>query len=95
MLVLTRKVNESILIGDEVAVTVVEVRGEQVRLGVNAPRSVSVHRKEVYDAIKAENIRALTAQGPVDDLGGLLTGREARPAPAEGESSAENEPKRG
>lgn len=78
MLVLTRKVNESILIGDEVVIKVVEVRGEQVRLGVDAPRSISVHRKEVYDAIRAENIRALEAQGSVDDLGGLLTQRTSQ-----------------
>ncbi|MCW5936819.1 MAG: carbon storage regulator CsrA [Fimbriimonadaceae bacterium] len=55
MLVLTRKVNQSIVIGDGVEVVVLEVRGEQVRLGIKAPRNVAVHRKEIYDQILAEN----------------------------------------
>lgn len=52
MLVLTRKVGQSIVIGDEIEVVVLEVRGEQVRVGVRAPKTVSVHRKEVYDQIR-------------------------------------------
>ncbi len=52
MLVLTRKVGQSIVIGDEIEVVVLEVRGEQVRVGIRAPKSVSVHRKEVYDQIQ-------------------------------------------
>jgi len=52
MLVLTRKVNESIVINEEVSVLVVEVRGDRVRLGIEAPKNVAVHRKEVYDVIK-------------------------------------------
>ena len=51
MLVLTRKINESIIINDEVSVVVVEVRGDRVRLGIEAPKDVSVHRKEVYEEI--------------------------------------------
>jgi carbon storage regulator len=51
MLVLTRRINESIVINDDVSVIVVEVRGDRVRLGIEAPKDVSVHRKEVYDAI--------------------------------------------
>jgi carbon storage regulator len=51
MLVLTRKLGQSIKIGDEVEVVVLEVRGEQVRIGIRAPKTVSVHRKEVYDQI--------------------------------------------
>ncbi len=58
MLVLTRKVNQSIIIGDEVEVVVLEVRGEQVRIGIKAPKSVGVHRKEIYDRIKDENVLA-------------------------------------
>ncbi|MDP2872544.1 MAG: carbon storage regulator CsrA [Bacillota bacterium] len=58
MLVLTRKRNQSIIIGDEVEVTVLEVRGDQVRLGINAPRRVSVHRREVYDEIQLANQEA-------------------------------------
>ncbi len=52
MLVLSRKKNESIIINDNITIVVVEIRGDKVRLGIEAPKEVSVHRKEVYDAIK-------------------------------------------
>ena len=52
MLVLSRKNNESIVIGDGIVVTIVEIRGDKVRLGIEAPKEVPVHRREVYDAIK-------------------------------------------
>lgn len=52
MLVLMRKPLESIIIGDDIKITIVEVRGDRVRLGISAPTSVSVHREEVYDAIR-------------------------------------------
>jgi carbon storage regulator len=55
MLVLSRQRDETIMIGDHIEVTVVDVRGDKVRIGINAPTSVAVHRKEVYDAIKKEN----------------------------------------
>ncbi len=58
MLVLSRQRDETIMIGDDVEITVVDIRGDKVRLGINAPRSIQVHRKEVYDAIKRENERA-------------------------------------
>ncbi|MCH8274226.1 MAG: carbon storage regulator CsrA [Armatimonadetes bacterium] len=58
MLVLTRKVHQSIMIGDDIEVVVLEVRGEQVRLGIRAPKCISVHRQEIYTQIKAENIEA-------------------------------------
>lgn len=51
MLVLTRKINQSIIVGDEIEVVVLEIRGEQVRLGIKAPRDVAVHRKEIYEQI--------------------------------------------
>lgn len=54
MLVLSRKKNESIIIDNHIVVTVVEIRGDKVRLGVDAPKSVSVHRHEVYEAIRAQ-----------------------------------------
>ncbi|MBN1124473.1 MAG: carbon storage regulator CsrA [Sedimentisphaerales bacterium] len=54
MLVLSRQKDESIMIGDDVEITVVDVRGDKVRLGINAPREISVHRKEVYEAIQRE-----------------------------------------
>ena len=58
MLVLSRQRDETIMIGDDVEITVVDIRGDKVRLGINAPRHIQVHRKEVYDAIKRENERA-------------------------------------
>ena len=58
MLVLSRTRDETIMIGDDIQITVVDVRGDKVRLGINAPSHVPVHRKEVYDAIKRENEQA-------------------------------------
>ncbi|MDR2483340.1 MAG: carbon storage regulator CsrA, partial [Treponema sp.] len=55
MLILSRKVNEKIVIGDEISVSVIEIRGDQVRLGVDAPKTVKVFREEVFDAIRTEN----------------------------------------
>ncbi len=61
MLVLTRKPDQSIMVGNEIEITVLEVRGEQVRLGIRAPRSVTVHRKEVFEQIRLENQNASVA----------------------------------
>lgn len=58
MLVLSRQRDESIMIGDNVVVTIVDVRGDRVRLGIEAPREISVHRREVYEAIQRENRQA-------------------------------------
>ena len=58
MLILSRRVNERIVIGDDIVIAVVEVRGDQVKLGIEAPRSVKVFREEVYDAIQDENRKA-------------------------------------
>lgn len=55
MLVLTRKLHQSIVIGDEIEVVILEVRGEQVRVGIRAPKNVAVHRKEIYEQIHEEN----------------------------------------
>ncbi len=58
MLVLSRQRDETIMIGDEIEISVVDIRGDKVRLGINAPTRIAVHRKEVYDAIKRENTDA-------------------------------------
>ncbi len=63
MLVLSRKKNESIIIDERIVITVVEVRGDKVRLGIEAPREVPVHRSEVYAAIQAE--QSVPAAAPV------------------------------
>jgi carbon storage regulator len=62
MLILTRKSGEKIRIGDDIAVSVIEIRGNQVRLGISAPRNVAVHRQEVYDQIQEQNQLAAQAQ---------------------------------
>jgi carbon storage regulator len=54
MLVLSRQKNESIMIGNSIEIVIVDIRGDKVRLGINAPRDVAVHRKEIYDAIQKE-----------------------------------------
>ncbi len=54
MLVLSRKKNESVVIDDQIVLTVIEIRGDKVRLGIEAPREVAVHRKEIFDAIQQE-----------------------------------------
>ena len=58
MLVLSRHRDESIMIGDDVMITIVDIRGDKVRLGIDAPNEIPVHRQEVYDAIKRENQKA-------------------------------------
>ena len=62
MLVLSRQRDETIMIGDDVEVTVVDIRGDKVRLGITAPSHIAVHRKEVYDAIQRENREAANVQ---------------------------------
>ena len=59
MLILSRKINEKIMIGEDISISIIEIRGDQVRIGVEAPKTVKVFRQEVFDAIKAENKAAL------------------------------------
>jgi carbon storage regulator len=71
MLVLSRQKDESIIIGDDIEITIVDVRGDKVRLGINAPREISVHRKEIYEAIQREKAQQRAAEsaatGKADD----------------------------
>lgn len=91
MLVLTRKTDQSILIGNEIEIRVVQIKGSgagaQVRLGIVAPRGVAVLRREIYDAVREENLRA-ARQGaaPLDPvkLGRVFGGSAAAPAVPEG-----------
>jgi carbon storage regulator len=72
VLVLSRRVNQSIKIGDDIEIMIIEVRGDQVRVGVNAPRDVTVHRKEVYIQIQQENVKAAEASASGADVSAAL-----------------------
>ncbi len=75
MLVLSRHRDESIMIGDNVVVTIVDIRGDKVRLGIDAPTEIPVHRREVYEAIRKENLRA--SQLSPEDAQQLASGGNA------------------
>ncbi len=72
MLVLTRKEDESIMIGDNIEVKVLDLKESQVKLGIVAPKSVAVHRREVYLAIQAENAQAASAAQEIDGISNLI-----------------------
>ncbi|NLU52784.1 MAG: carbon storage regulator CsrA [Clostridiaceae bacterium] len=63
MLVLTRKKGQAIIIGHDIEISIIDVQGDQVRIGINAPKSVSIHRKEIYEEIRNENLSAATVKG--------------------------------
>lgn len=68
MLVLTRKKGQSLMIGQDIEISVVDIQGDQVRLGITAPRSVSIHRKEVFEEILQENLQASSMNLSVEEL---------------------------
>ena len=77
MLILTRRVGESIVVGDDIVLTVFEVRGDAVRIGIDAPRSVRVNRKEVYEEIQRSNEQAVSTSD--DALDALRSAIDAEP----------------
>lgn len=84
MLVLTRKPEQSLLVGDDVVITVLAVEGDRVKIGIDAPRSLSVLRREVYDQVRAANASAATTDRPTPQsiAAALRVARTTAPAPA-------------
>lgn len=72
MLILARKLNERIVIGDDIEISVVEIKGDQVKLGVSAPRDVKVYRHEVYEAIQEENRKAAESARDISEVPDFL-----------------------
>jgi carbon storage regulator len=89
MLVLSRQRDESIMIGDNIVVTIVDIRGDKVRLGINAPTEIPVHRQEVYEAIQRENLRA----SRLDPKDTQALGKGPGPSPIRGRSPDTDQPR--
>lgn len=88
MLVLARRINERIIIGDTIFVSVVDIKGDQVKLGIDAPANVKVYRQEIFDAIQEENKKAVQSQGELPALNGLMEEEKKKlpPKPGSGEA---------
>jgi carbon storage regulator len=82
MLILARKINESIMVGDQVEISIVDIKGDQVKLGISAPRQVKVYRREVYQLIQQENLEAARAKPDLLPRLDSLTPKEEPPRPA-------------
>jgi carbon storage regulator len=91
MLVLSRQRDETIMIGDDIEITVVDIRGDKVRLGITAPNTIPVHRKEVYEAIQRENREA--AKVRMEDMSNLPKGTMPPPGKNAGGHSIEGKPR--
>jgi carbon storage regulator len=83
MLILTRKPGEVICIGDEVFITIVEIKGNQIRVGVDAPKGIRVFRKEIYDQIQAENKAAASVEGSLEGLHEVMNRQVVQRSPDE------------
>ena len=79
MLILTRRVGETLMIGDSVTVTVLGVKGNQVRIGINAPKDVAVHREEIFQRIHRDDVGAVSAHPVAASDGGDFSGLPAKP----------------
>ena len=77
MLILTRKTNESIIIGDTIEISVVDIKGDQVKIGIKAPDDVKIYRKEVYDAIQKENAAALRSKPELPSLDSFINKKKS------------------
>lgn len=72
MLALSRKINESVMIGNDVEITILEIKGDQVKIGIGAPKSVPIYRKEIYLQIQESNKEAIQASTSAEELNDLL-----------------------
>lgn len=75
MLALARKINQSIMIGNDIEITLLEIKGDQVKIGINAPKSVPIYRKEIYVQIQDENKKASEGEVDVETLNKLFSGK--------------------
>lgn len=75
MLALARKINQSIMIGSDIEITLLEIKGDQVKIGINAPKSVPIYRKEIYVQIQDENKKASEGEVDVETLNKLFSGK--------------------
>lgn len=75
MLALARKINQSIMVGNDVEITLLEIKGDQVKIGINAPKSIPIYRKEIYVQIQEENKKASEGEVDVETLNKLFSGK--------------------
>jgi carbon storage regulator len=94
MLILSRRVDERIMIGEEIEISVVDIKGDQVKIGISAPRNIKVYRKEVFQAIQQENIEAVkTRPSALPHLDGVLGQGDRAKAGKEAAGGAQEPPK--